>query len=782
MRVGRSGTRTAKAVGIAVTLGISFGFISVVLALAHAGHMYMPAGIEPHDYLTLGRREADSGLFAGLSSTDYRNLSALTPSTDWAYFQYWAPPASVVRPDDGASTQIRVRSVSANYLELLGVKPLLGSVALPPGQTGTASVIGEDLWRRFYGGNPDVLGSPLLLEGEEAGRGPVVVGVAAGGFAGAVGRDRVDAWKLDVPVGDAALQYADAVYMLGVLRGSGHAGVQAVASLLKPYRFEPPVDQFAPQSTTHDRVELVAGIELLPDQRRVTHERLAWLAWLVVLLLVLSFTSFVDFLLAEHRRGRNSQAIRIAVGATPSDVFRSNVASYGLWIGATALVALAVFGYVAELLLAVEPFSSYIGEMPRSSALAGLGASAGALALIFLGAAGKVSREVSQGVAMPLGHMGQHRDVLGRRVLLFVASANLLLVLSLVARHWADARLALPFEHDDVLMLQVFDAPRGGVEAALAANPEVESASATEMLPLLAETVQGRNRMGVSGRKGLEDVTVYRNAVGVEFFPTLGLEFVAGRSFDGASQSEAVVSRALAKRLFGDDPTDVLGQSLGLIPASGRESREPPAPLTVVGVVEDLPYQASLDAIRFVVYSRSPDLPHGEERWLVRHTGSDDALMASIADRFGSEVFRVGTVREIFREQFLARRSVEAILALGALFAALLAAGGVAVSLAKWIAGFGRSIGIRMAVGATLANLTLRYTGRVVPDLVVAGAGLCLAAVAAKWASPALGPMIDLRFLPAALAGLTAIAVLVVFLLMRNMARNRSVDELIEGG
>lgn len=781
MRVGRSGARTAKAVGIAVVLGISFGFVSVVLALGHAGHMYMPAGIESRDYVTLGRREADSDLFAELSGADYRNLSALTPSTDWAYFHYWAHPASLVRSDDGAKTQIQVRSVSANYLELLGVKPLLGSVALPPGQTGTASVIGEDLWRRFYGGDPDVLGSPLLLDGGEAGLGPVVVGVA-GGFTGAVGRERVDAWKLDVPAGKAELQYADAVYMLGVLPDSGHAGVRPLASLLEPYRFDPPVDRFAPQSTAHDRVEVVPGIELLPDQRRVTYDRLAWLGWLVALLLVLAFTTFVDFLLAEHSRGRNSQAVRIAVGATPADVFRSNLASYGLWIGATALVALAAFGYVGDLVLGVEPFSSYIGEMPESSTLAGLGASAGALALIFVGAAAKVSREVSLGVAMPFGHVGQRRDLLGRRVLLFVASANLLLVLSLVARHWADARLALPFDHDDVLMLQVFDAPPGGVEAALAANPEVLSASAAEMLPLLAETVQGRNRMGVSGRKGLEDVTVYRNAVGVEFFRTLGLEIVAGRSLDRASPSEAVLSRAAAKRLFGEDPTDALGQSFGLAGASGRDSREPRAPLTVVGVVEDMPYQADLEAIRFVVYSRSPDLPHGEERWVVRHTGSEDALMASINNRFAGEVFRVGTVREIFRGQFLARRSVEAILALGALFASLLAVGGVAVSLAKWIAASGRSIGIRLGVGATLASLTVRYAGRVVPDLVVAGAALCLAVVAAKWVSPTLGPMIDLRFVPAALAGLAAITVLVVFLLMRNMARNRSVDELIEGG
>ena len=780
MWIGRSGTRTAKAAGIAAALGVSFGFVSVVVALAHAGYMYAPAGIEPRDYVTLGRRETDSGMFAELSSTDYRNLSALTPSMDWAYFRYWVQPVSLTRPDDGASTQIRVRSVSANYLELLGVKPLLGSMTSVPNQSENAAVIGEDLWRRFYGASPDVLGSLLVLEGEDAGRASVVVGVAAGGFVGAVGGDRVDAWKLDAPRGTAPLQYAEFIYLLGVPSGSGDASVQALASLLAPYRFEPPVGGFAPQATVNDRVELVPGIEILPDQRRNTHDRLAWLAWLVALLLVMSFTTLVDFLLAEHRRSRDAQAIRVALGAAPLDVFRRDIATNSLWIVATAAVNMAVFGYVSDLVLAMEPFASYIGELPHSSVVAGLGISTVVLALIFAGAAAKVSREVAEGSAMPFRHRGLDSDASGRRLLLFVAAANLLLVLSLVARHWADARLALPFNHDDALMLQILDAPPGAAQAALTANPEVLSASATEMLPLLAETVQGRNRMAVTGRKGLEGVTVYQNAVDVPFFATLGLEFLAGRSFGGVSPSEAVVSRAAATRLFGDDPNDALGQPLRLSPAPGQDSQEPPAQLTIMGVVEDLPYQASLHATRFVVYSPGPDLPHDEERWLVRHTGSEAALIESI-DRLGGEVFRVGTIREIFREQFLARRSVEALLAFAAAFAALLAVAGVAGSLAKWIAGSGRSVGIRLGVGATLAHLTLLYVGRVVPDLVVAGTVLCAAAVAAKWASPALGPMIDLGFLPAAVLGLAATTVLVVFLLLRQMARSPSVDELVEG-
>ena len=768
--------RYAEIIGIPVALGVSFGFVSVVVALAHISHGRVPAGVEPRDYVTVGRREAESGRFDLLSVEDYRSLRGLTPSMEWAYFSPWAWRETLIRPRDGAGTGIGVQSVSANYLELLGVKPLLGSVAPDAGLSGNMAVIGEDLWRSFYGSDPDVLGSPLILEGDATpGGAPAVIGVAARGFAGAA-REPVDAWRL-TPSGEAAGGLAR-VYMLGVPSATGDADSEALASLLAPYRFETRVDEIVPNTMADDRVEVVSGIELHPDQRRDTRDRLAWLAWLVALLLVLAFTTLVDFLLAEHRRNRDAQAVRIAVGAAPLDLFRRNVAAHGLWIGATAIVALAAFGYVADAVLAVEPFSSYIGELRGASVFAGLAASIGALVLVFAGAAAKVSREVSRGFAVSSATVHWRSEASGRRLLLFVAAANLLLVLSLAARYWADARRTLPFEHDDALMLQVFDAP-GATQAALAGNPQVLSASTTEMMPLLAETVEARNRMDVLGRKGLEDVTLYRNGVAAAFFATLGLDVVAGHTFDGVSPTEAVLSRSAATRIFGA-PAEALGEALELAPESGRDTQQRLS-LSVVGVVEDVPYNASLEAARHVVYAPGADLPW-EERWIVRHAGSERDLVGLVEEPSTAEVFRIGTIREIFREQFLGRRSVEVILAVAAGFAAMLAVAGVAGSLAKSIAESARSIGIRLAVGATLGDVTRHYAGRLAPDLVVAGAGLCAAVLVAKWASPALGPLFDLRFAPAALAALAATTALAVFLLIRRLPRLMSVGELVEGG
>lgn len=767
--------RTAKT----VALGVSFGFVGVVLALAHASYVRLPTGIEPKSYVTLGRRAADSGMFRELSAEDYRNLQGLTPSMEWSYFRRWPSRETLIRPRDGARTEISARFASANYLDLLGVKPLIGSVAADPVRSGGVAVIGEDLWRRFFGSDPDVLGSLLILEGEAAGSASAIVGVVAREFAGAVPGDRVDAWKLDAS-GAAVLQGTGHVYMLGVPSRAGPADFAALASLLAPFRFKTPAGRFDPPTTVDDRVELVSGIELLPDQRRDARSRLAWLAWLVALLLVLAFTTLVEFLLAEHRRSRDAQAIRIALGAAPWDVFRKDLATYSLWIGATAVVAVAAFGYVADALLAVEPFSWHIGELHPASVLAGLAASTGALAVLFAGSLAKVSLEVSRGFAVPSANVQRRAEASGRRLLMFVAAANLVLVFSVAGRHWADARRALPFEHDDVLMLQILDPRPGAAQAALAANPQVSSASTTEMMPLLAETVDVRNRMRVLGRAGLEDVTAYRNRVGAAFFSTLGLDVVAGHPFDGVSSGEAVLSRAAATRFFGDDPTEALGESLELAPDPGGDPQERTS-LTVVGVIEDLPYQASLEEARYVVYSPGPDLPN-EERWLVRHAGSEPDLVEWLQGRIGGDVFRVGTIREIFRGQFLARRSVEAMLAVAAAFAALLAVAGVAGSLAKSIAGSARSIGIRLAVGATVGDVTLLYAGRVAPDLVAAGAGLCAVVVAAKWASPALGPIIDLRSLPVALVALAATTMLAVFLLIRHFPQTRSVGELVEGG
>src|SRR2546423_9683570 len=67
----------------------------------------------------------------------------------------------------GAAEQevLKGASVSANFLEILRVDPLLGRSFLPQEDSGTATVamISAELWQRRFAGDPRIVGKSLNL-------------------------------------------------------------------------------------------------------------------------------------------------------------------------------------------------------------------------------------------------------------------------------------------------------------------------------------------------------------------------------------------------------------------------------------------------------------------------------------------------------------------------------------------------------------------------------------------------------------------------------------------
>src|SRR5207249_4447693 len=85
-------------------------------------------------------------------------------------------------------------SASANFFELLGVRPELGRFFLPgedshPGGDNVA-VLSHGLWQRQFGGDPKILGRTI----EISNRPFTVVGVAPADFHGGMGGLRFDLW------------------------------------------------------------------------------------------------------------------------------------------------------------------------------------------------------------------------------------------------------------------------------------------------------------------------------------------------------------------------------------------------------------------------------------------------------------------------------------------------------------------------------------------------------------------------------------------------------------
>ena len=757
---------------LVAALGLSFGFIGVVLAIAHESAMSLPDGVRGKDYVTVGRREAESGLFVGVASVDFATITNAAPEVEWSYGSTYLEEGQVVDAK-GVTRSVQGRRVSSNFLSLLGVASELGSVS-GDGHTEVA-VISATVWNDIFGADLDAVGQTATVD---AGVPMPIIGVADPEFT-AVFESPADFWILEAegPVfDDGMIVVRSGLFVFGALSAElPHATLE---SLLSDYRFP-----FAEQR--NDRVETVRGLELHPDSKRHVWQRLIWLTMIVALLLALAFVGFVDFLAADHAVRESEQAIRLAIGATPGDVFRETMASHaalGLWISGVGLVA---FLYIGDVLIGMEPFSSGLGEIGLGSSAIGYGASTILLAAAFLWSCWVVARAVSRR-ALFYGGTVRHarRSRFSWVALLVIAALSLLLCLSVGKRYVADAMWSTPlgFGQRDAVMVGVLypmgptpDTTRR-IRDALATDARVVSAARAEMLPLLAESIQPQNRVKVSGHVELADVVLYRNRVDAPFFDVLEVDLMAGSFLDGGKTGEVVLSRTAAQ-LFNPKIEDAVGMGIELYPEGSPGFGDV---LTVVGVIGDIPYDA-LEATRPVVYT----LPSGtgisggfQDFWLVR--ADDEDVVVRLLQRLGGAIedaYLIGTPAGILSERF-EQRSLDLVLAMAGAFAFALAVGAVANALVRAVANEARQIGIRYALGATQLDEARRILADALTDVLVAGAVVCGVTLVCRFFAPAVLAVVTLPLVVVVLAVVAGVCVLGTYLSVRHLSRETAITEL----
>ena len=766
---------SARAAGLVAGLGLSCGFIGVVFAIAYESTVSLPGGVLAGDYVTLGRRATESGIFSPVNTVDFDEISGATPEVDWSYGSFFTREGQAVDAS-GVTHRVGFRRASGNFLSLLGVNAVQGNVG--SGGASAAAVISAAMWTEVFASDPDVVGQAVIVEAAT----PVpIIGVADPAFTGLF-ESATDFWVLDAKnpaVGqDAVTTVRAGLHMFGVLpEDMMYAALQ---SLLAGHRFATVGDQ------RNDRVETVRGLELRPDARRETRQRLVWLAMVVALLLALACTGFVDFLAADHAVREDGLAVRLAIGATPGDVFRESVArhaGYGLWVGG---VGLAAFLYLGDVLIGIEPFASALGELGLASSVIGFGAGIALLAVAFLWSCWVAGRAVSRSSLIHGRTIARaaRRLRLAWSALLFMAASSLLLCLSIGVRYVSDGMSTLGFAHRDALMVAVWYArgptPEGSrrIRDALATDAAVRAAARTEMLPLLAETIAPKNRVTAAGQQGTADVVFYRNRVDSAFFEVLGVDLLAGAFLDAGRTQETVLSRTAAMR-FQPEIDAVLGMGVEL---ASEDASARGDVFTVVGVVEDIPYGGPEEPSKPVVYtalSETDASARFQDFWLIRHVGNDDDVVG-LLHRLGGgieEAYRIATPAEILSEQF-AKRSVDGVLAIAGAFAFALALVGVANALVRAVANQARQVGIRYALGATEADETRRIAAAALTDLVLAGAILCGLVLAGRLVAPALLAVVTLPLVLAALAVVAGVCVLGSYLSVRHLARNAAIAAL----
>ena len=244
----------------------------------------------------------------------------------------------------GDPERLRGSAVMSDYLTTVGVKPVLGRLFVPqddrPGGPGVA-LIGHDLWQKRFGGDRDVIGHTLNLEG----RSYTVVGVMPPGFDMPYEAEIWVPMQVSIeslPIGQRAANGNEFVGRLkpGVSLAQADAELKALARRL---------EREYPQIRRGWSYGLVTVRQLLlADLGGRTRLSLLMLVAAVGCLLLICCANVASLLLARGISREGEIAIRLSLGARRGRLVRQLF---------TESLLLAVIGGAAGVLLAfwMEP-------------------------------------------------------------------------------------------------------------------------------------------------------------------------------------------------------------------------------------------------------------------------------------------------------------------------------------------------------------------------------------------------------------------------------------------
>ena len=735
--------------------------LTLALAIGAATAIYSAADailFRPLPYPAPERLVRIWGTGNGLLRANVNPLDALDWRREAASFEELAVfhVGHVSLTGKGEPAHLLAPRVTAGFFPLLGAGPLLGRL-FRAADEGPGShrvvVLGHGLWVRRFGGDPEVVGERVLLDGEPY----EVVGVLPRGF-------EHPAWD---KAGPADLWRPLALDPARTGRGGHFVDVFA--------RLEPGVSVAAAQAEMDALTSRLAALhpETNPGwgafvepfrAAGVGEERRALLLLLAavgVLLLVAALNVACMALSRGWRRGEEL-AVRAALGAPPGRLARLAVAESLVTAAAGGGLGLLLAWWLLGALTAVGAGG---GEVPRLEhatldlrvLAAGVAITALAALVAAAGPALRSSRR-GRGGALARGRFtsgpGAQR---GERALLVVELGLSLALLVgaglLVASLWRLGEVDPGFRAERLLTFGL-DLPESrypddanrrtffaALEERLTGLPGIERVGFVSHLPLSGtHSCDGFTPEGGALSGEPEQCAESRSVAG-DYFAAIGLEILEGRAFDardGAGGPPAVVvNRALAEVHW--PGRSALGRRL-----KWGDADSPDPWRRVVGVVEDVRHHDLETPPVPEVYSPHAQLAYGEMSAVARTTG-EPGVALPVARRVvwaldpELPLHRPAPMADLVASSTASRRLRTWVLAFLAGAAALLAAVGVYGVTADAVGGRRREIGIRIALGASPAAVRRQILGGSAKLLFP---GLLFGGLGAWWLARALAPLL----------------------------------------
>ena len=742
---------------VVVTLALGIGGTTAVFSVLQAVLLAPLPYEQPGQLVRLYLQEPDKPLtrhyMTGAHFSLLRDAAASFESVA-AINNYRETGADLVR--DGRAERVRGLRVSSDYFQTLRSPLLRGpgferrdELGTRPGSVVGArrAVVSSELWHSAFRGDPSLLGSTIHLSDEPF----EVVGIAAEGFEDPL-VGKVDAW---VPY-DLARDTNPENNSLSVV-GRLKAGVtleqarEELASLSRSMKERWPAA----------RLSAVAAVPLHEDLVTAARGPLHLVFIAVALVLLVACVNVANLVLARTLGRVNEFAVRLALGSGSRRIVRQMLVESLVLAGLGGVMGLALATVAIRLLRALGgdalPRLNDVGFDPVVLGFA-------ALVTLVTAVAFGVAPALRLAHVSPVAALRQQSRSTGTRtqgrVRNALAAAQLGLALTLLigagvllASFYRLQRVDLGFRVDNVLTFEVnlpsvrYPMQRRVVfqeELArrLRAIPEVRAAGGISFLPATGSyhgwttSIRSGPRAGtsVATRDGFN---IQQRTVSGDYFEALSIPLLAGRMFDaredGDAPARAMVSASFARTAFPGMPFDsVIGQRIEI----GDRST-----LAIIGVVGD----TTLDVYGtsgLIVYH--PHRQFADNRnWALSQVVAATVPPEQILDEVRATVAAMDPELVVYRPLPMTevvgrgtRREQFALVLMGAFagIALLLAAVGLYGVLAYAVRQRTQEIGVRIALGATAADVS-RIVLRQATSVLAIGlmAGMFGALVLGRW-------------------------------------------------